>query len=162
MSAGELRGDAWTVTLTPEEAASWAEDGRAAAAFRVSLKRPARLAAQGAGARVCLILGPGGNFLEECFRCVKGCDATIPARAAAWFGDVAWHPSPEDVRTAGEDYAEASDDLLDGAAWRLEAVTARAAAPGCDLDPASPTGAAVIAAANARLLARLMAPTTSI
>jgi len=156
VSTAELRGDAWAVTLSAEDAAAWAQDGRAAAAFRVSIKRPARLAAKGAGARVCLILAPDGTLLEECTRCVKGCDATTPARAVLWFGDVTWHPSPKDVEMADADYADAPDELLYGAAWHLEAVTARAAAPGCNLGPAGPTGAAVIAAANARLLARLL------
>ena len=151
-------GRVLNVVLTPEETALWkGGDTREAACFRVSIKRPARRLRNESGLAGCVVLDPEGNFLEDVIACVRRVDPeTIRQRCEA--RDV-WPPSLPpasryaEIRAAVEKWTD--EDAEDVKAWLHEASMAVAAAPGAsfDLDPASESGAAIVHAANVRLLA---------
>jgi hypothetical protein len=79
------------------ESVLWSEQSKTAAAWRVSIKRPARVAADEAGARAAVVLDVDGTFLEDLRRYFRGCDEHTMERAEAWLGSVPWHAREQDV-----------------------------------------------------------------
>lgn len=96
-----------------------------------------------------------GRFLEDCITHVRRCSPeTIEARCRA--RDV-WLPSLRPMRSQLNALCAAvTCEDGDVAAWLHEAAAAYRLDPETDFDPESPTGAAIIEAANRRLLAAAM------
>jgi hypothetical protein len=141
------------VTLSAEETALWLRgDSREAARWRLTIKRPTRKERIDRGLTGHVVVDHEGRFLEDCEANVRRCDpATIEARCRA---REVWLPGLP-PRAAGHLSALVRDagDAPDVVAWLREASRVYWTEMCVDLDPESPTGAAVVEAANRRLLA---------
>jgi hypothetical protein len=151
-------GATLVVALSAEETALWCRgDSQEAARWRLAIKRPTRREKIERGLAGHVVVDHAGRFLEDCEAHVRRCDpATIEARCCAW--DV-WIPSlPPSAAGDLSALVQAAGDAGDVVAWLRAASEVYWAEPCVDLDPASPTGAAVVDAANRRLLAAAMRP----
>ncbi len=156
MHTTTVSGSTLVVALSEEETALWCRgDSQEAARWRLTIKRPTRREKIERGLAGHVVVDHAGRFLEDCEANVRRCDpATIEARCRArevWFPDL-----PPSVAGNLSALVRDAGDAPDVVAW-LHAASEVYWTEFCvDLDPASPTGAAVVEAANRRLLAAAM------